>query len=321
MKQLLALCILASFILTPIRAEVFIRKIDPDTTYHRLWQYQVIRHQPSKAFYRLDYDVITADAMELLLMKMGVALPLDSKVMLVDGELTIHTDEPIPPEERERLTAVTKILATPVPRVDILASVIGFSEDTLNELSASDFPGIPETEALIKLARANKGTIYERFKAQTYDGGNFDSSAVSELIYPTEFDVSENDINIKGGSSLKENSGLPFIPPTVIPGAFETRDIGIVFQALPTILPAGDTLSLLITTEITSVKEWNDYGTSFSLTELKHYEAPMRQPVINSIEISANGRVQSGEITVHGGQRDPETGLLLFLFVQATIAE
>ncbi|GEM_PF-2469436 len=54
---------------------------------------------------------------------------------------------------------------------------------------------------------------------------------VREIRYPTEFDVSENDIEVNPRAGQPNQRVI--IPPTVVPGGFETRTVGTQLQTGP----------------------------------------------------------------------------------------
>jgi general secretion pathway protein D len=137
-------------------------------------------------------------------------------------------------------------------------------------------------------------------RVTTLSGINAVIEVVREIIYPTEFDVSENDIEIQGGGG-QTGANVPFIPPTVIPGAFETREVGVILNVTPTVNPDNYTINLQLLPEIAELVDWIQYGTTIGLDNGQQFVVNMPQPVFASRNVTTSMTVCDGYTVVMGG--------------------
>lgn len=259
----------------------------------------------------------------VLIKKKGFELPEEAKLTLQTSPPSITVNIPdLAHNDEMLLTAIMESLVIKEKQVEIYAAFIGFSKKLLDELPDQDFPGLPDTEQLIQLAKQGKGEIYARFKLNTINGVNAVAEDVEELIYPTEFDVAEHDISMGVSSGSDGINEWPFFPDTVIPGAFETREVGAILNITPTIQSDNQFVNLTMLPEFAQLKGWEEYGGEFTDGKDRRYAAQMRQPIFKSMNITTSITVHSGETIVQGGGvHDPDTDHILFFFVRATILD
>jgi general secretion pathway protein D len=140
-------------------------------------------------------------------------------------------------------------------------------------------------------------------RVTTINGVNAVIEVVREIIYPTEFDVSENDI-VTGGGGGGGGLGaaaIPFVPPTVIPGAFETREVGVILNVTPTVSPDNYTINLTMLPEIAELVDWIQYGTTIGLPNGDTFAVNMPQPIFASRNVTTSLIVWDGHTVVMGG--------------------
>jgi general secretion pathway protein D len=141
-------------------------------------------------------------------------------------------------------------------------------------------------------------------RVTTINGVNAVIEIVREIIYPTEFDVSENDIQVNrggGGGGFDDAAAIPFIPPTVIPGAFETREVGVILNVTPTVSPDNYTINLTMLPEIAELVGWLQYGSTIGLPDGSVFEVNMPQPLFASRNVTTSLIVWDGHTVVMGG--------------------
>ena len=132
-------------------------------------------------------------------------------------------------------------------------------------------------------------------------GVNAVIEVVREIIYPPEFDVSENDVQVNQGFGGQNAAAVPFIPPTVIPGGFETRQVGVILNVTPTINPDNYTINLVLLPEIAELVEWLQYGTQIGLENGQTFSVNMPQPVFASRNVTTTMVVWDGHTVVMCG--------------------
>jgi len=174
-------------------------------------------------------------------------------------------------------------------------------------LSFSSVLTNPELRTVVNLLdQRGNSDLLSAPRVTTINGVNAVIEVVREIIYPTEFDVSENDINVQGqggaGGGIAGQGNQPFfVPPTVIPGAFETRETGVILNVTPTVSPDNYTINLTMLPEIAELVEWIQYGTTVGLANGQTYAVNMPQPIFASRNVTTSLIVWDGHTVVMGG--------------------
>jgi len=154
----------------------------------------------------------------------------------------------------------------------------------------------PELQMVVQaLDQEGNTDLLSAPRVTTINGVNAIIEVVEEIIYPTEFDITENDIEITGAAS-----GQVFIPPTVIPGGFETRETGVILNVTPTVSADNYTINLVMLPEIAELVEWLQYGTQIPVGD-RTYNVNIPQPVFASRNITTSMIVWDGHTVVMGG--------------------
>lgn len=110
---------------------------------------------------------------------------------------------------------------------------------------------------------------------------------VEEIIYPTEFETEPPTFG--EGGELQT-------PPVVTPGAFETRETGVILNVTPTVSPNGRTIDLVMIPEVAELIDWIDYGSSQG-----EFVFFMPQPIFSSRNVRTRISIQDGATVVMGG--------------------
>ncbi len=164
------------------------------------------------------------------------------------------------------------------------------------------FSGIltnPELQMVIQAVDQNGNTdLLSAPRVTTVHGVNAIIEVVEEIIYPTEFDITENDVDIDGGG---DGDNFVFIPPTVEPGGFETRNIGVILNVTPTVNADNYTINLVMLPEIAELVDWLQYGSSIPLGDGTEYIVNIPQPVFASRNLTTSMIVWDGHTVVMGG--------------------
>ncbi len=162
----------------------------------------------------------------------------------------------------------------------------------------------PELQLVVQaLDQKGNSDLLSAPRVTTINGVNAIIEVVNEIIYPTEFDVTENDIEVQGavGGGDGENPNQPvFIPPTVIPGGFETRNVGVILNVTPTVNADNYTINLVMLPEIAELVDWIQYGTQVPIGD-QVFTVNMPQPVFASRNITTSMIVWDGHTVVMGG--------------------
>ena len=149
----------------------------------------------------------------------------------------------------------------------------------------------------------------------TLSGINMVLEDVEEVIYPTEFDLLEPP---SGTNAPPAGAGFS---PVQIPGAFETRETGVILNVTPTVDSGNEIISLQVLPEMSSLVEWIDYGRDQkeSLPAGAAQPPHFPQPVFRSFNATTSLTIRDGSTLGQCLGRDPKTGDYILLFLQAEV--
>jgi len=142
----------------------------------------------------------------------------------------------------------------------------------------------PELQMIIHAIDQNGNSdLLSAPRVTTVNGTPASIEVVEEIIYPTEFTVETVEVDAGGGTG-----NVIFIPPpTVTPGAFETRSVGVLLNVTPTVAADNYTINLALRPEIAELVDW--------------FTVSMPQPVFASRNVSTSMIVWDGHTVVMGG--------------------
>ena len=123
---------------------------------------------------------------------------------------------------------------------------------------------------------------------------------VTEYIYPTSFEIVENDMD------NGDNDNVQVTYPSVEPGDFEMREVGVILQAVPTVSEDGQMIDLDLNPQIISDPMWRDYGFDYPMSagangEPKLVHLAMEQPLFKIRSIKTKISIYNGATVVMGG--------------------
>jgi general secretion pathway protein D len=167
-----------------------------------------------------------------------------------------------------------------------------------NILSFSGILTNPELQLVVQaLDQKGNSDLLSAPRVTTINGVNAVIEVVREIIYPTEFDITENDI----GDIVTGDGANFFLPPTVEPGGFETRDVGVILNVTPTVNADNYTINLVLLPEIAELVDWLQYGSTIPTPEGGEYQVNLPQPIFASRNITTSMIVWDGHTVVMGG--------------------
>ncbi|MBU0679779.1 MAG: hypothetical protein KJ626_16885 [Verrucomicrobia bacterium] len=171
-------------------------------------------------------------------------------------------------------------------------------------MSISSILTNPELNLIIHaLDQSGNSDVLSAPRVTTRSGVNATIEVVQEIIYPTEFEVTEPTISAStsivttdGGAT---GGGL-VTPPTVTPGSFETRQVGVILNVTPTVGPDGYTIDLTLAPEVAELIGWLQYGSSITAGGQSFtYNIP--QPIFESRNVTTSIVIWDGQTVVMGG--------------------
>jgi general secretion pathway protein D len=171
-------------------------------------------------------------------------------------------------------------------------------------LSLSSILTNPELTMILHALEQKGGTdLLSSPRVTTRSGVNAQIKIVQEIIYPTEFESQSVGDLIAGTASSATGMALdPYRSRPPIPGSFETREIGVILNATPTVGPDGYTIDLTLVPEVAEFVRWIDYGAADLY--------PILQPVFASRNVTTSIVLWDGQTVVMGGLiRDQTTSV------------
>jgi len=167
-------------------------------------------------------------------------------------------------------------------------------------LSASSVLTNPEMTVVIQALSQHGGTdLLSAPRVTTRSGVNAQIQVVKEIIYPTEFEVTQPTMNTDGNVTMS---------PVVTPGTFTTRETGVILNVTPTVGPDGYTIDLVMAPEVAELVDWIQYGSAITVTtgiigarQENTYLFNMPQPVFTSRNVTTSIVIWDGQTVVMGG--------------------
>lgn len=167
-------------------------------------------------------------------------------------------------------------------------------------LSASSVLTNPEVTVVLQALSQHGGSdLLSAPRVTTRSGVNAQIQVVKEIIYPTEFDVTQPTMNTDGNVTMS---------PVVTPGQFQTRETGVILNVTPTVGPDGYTIDLVMAPEVAELVDWIQYGSEITVEtgiigarQSNTYLFNMPQPVFTSRNVTTSIVIWDGQTVVMGG--------------------
>ncbi len=172
-----------------------------------------------------------------------------------------------------------------------------------NILSVSSILTNPEMRVVLHALSQNGNVdVLSAPRVTTRSGVNASIEVVTEIIYPTEFRVTE---------PVTQSEGGLVTPPVVTPENFETRRTGVILNVTPTVGPDGYTIDLALAPEVAELVDWIQYGSQISIPGrdpdnpdrffLRDFTFNIPQPVFASRNVQTSIVIWDGQTVVMGG--------------------
>jgi hypothetical protein len=184
-------------------------------------------------------------------------------------------------------------------QVRITLRLVAFPEKQIDALERKHVSGLPDS-ALIDLWEKGNGTTLTSQTVKTLNGVNAILECVEEIIYPTEMDVEDDP------RTEKKEGGA------VIYGGFETRDVGVILNATPTVGQDLNTINLVLLPEKADLKGAND---------LQPEVAKPMTPTFHSLNVTTSVVLENQATLVLGQTTDPVSGQRIVLLVGAGLID
>ena len=163
-------------------------------------------------------------------------------------------------------------------------------------LSASSVLTNPEVTVVLQALSQHGGTdLLSAPRVTTRSGVNAQIQVVREIIYPTEFSVTQPAVNSEGRVTMG---------PISEPGTFQTRETGVILNVTPTVGPDGYTIDLVMAPEVAELVDWIQYGSAIEIPSefgVQIWTYNMPQPIFTSRNVTTSIVIWDGQTVVMGG--------------------
>ncbi|MBP7829743.1 MAG: hypothetical protein KA248_07480 [Kiritimatiellae bacterium] len=174
-------------------------------------------------------------------------------------------------------------------------------------LTAASVLTNPELTVILQaLSQSGHSDLLSAPRITTRSGANAQIQVVKEIIYPTEFEVTQPTV---------QSQGDLVTPPVVTPGAFQTREVGVILNVTPTVGPDGWTIDLTLVPEVAELVDWIQYGSRITLPQNRVnpitgllesgdpliYAFNIPQPIFSSRNVTTSLVIWDGQTVVMGG--------------------
>ena len=158
------------------------------------------------------------------------------------------------------------------------------------------FDELNVTAVLHALSQRSNTDLLSAPKVVTKAGQEAIIKVITEFIYPTTFTVNQ------GTTAASTTGGSVSSAPTVEPGGFQTREVGVILQVVPEVSAEGQMINLTMNPQVVSEPTWHDYGYSvFTPGATEPTKLPMQQPFFQVRSISTSVSIYNGATVVMGG--------------------
>lgn len=190
------------------------------------------------------------------------------------------------------------------------AAVVAFPRTETEPVARKNASAVPASTDLIAMWKSGKGRLVANQTVITRSGVNAQMQSVHESIHPTEF------------SSAVEftNQAPPISLFPVMPGSFETREVGFIFNCTPTLCSDGKTIDLTIAPELSILVGTNSFAAIFGTTGLVT-QSRAEQPVFQTGKVTSSLVLRDGATAVMGDLDVPVATEAWYLFLTARVLD
>lgn len=190
-------------------------------------------------------------------------------------------------------------------------SFVAFERTDVEKVARQNASAAPSSEALIALWKAGKGRLVTAQTIVTRSGVNAQLQSTEEIIYPTEF---------AAGTERGTNATERMTNPILVPGSFETREVGVIANFTPTIGPDGRTIDMSMWSEISQLAETNRFTANYGPANAQQ-RSSIEQPVFNTGHLATALVMRDGSTLVLGDIAPHGLKERYYLFLTARIVD
>lgn len=148
------------------------------------------------------------------------------------------------------------------------------------------------TNVLSTLAHSGHVDFLCSPRIRTQSGSNATIKVVTEIRYPTDVDIRR--ISVTNGETIVRGVA-------VVPGHFETRDVGITLNVTPVLNTKQNMIDLDLMAEIVDKPVWKEYTATYEGADGTKQSIALSQPFFHARRITPKLSLYNNETLVMGG--------------------
>ena len=212
--------------------------------------------------------------------------------------------------------------------------LVGAGREALKAVGFEDSSHVSDAAALCKkLLDRDDVDLIDSSHAVVRSGDEYVTKAVTEYIYPTDFDLKiESPVSTDSQSPDFTNSphSQKCVLSAVEPTKFTMREVGSIVQMTPTLADDCRLVDIVLNVQFVSDPIWKDYGVKAPPATPSRYDLPMEQPFfpVRSVDVRTTVKPGRTMVFVGGGLSQKESGnktlnktLLVFVTVNGVSAD
>ena len=208
--------------------------------------------------------------------------------------------------------------------------LVGAGREALKAVGFEDSSHVSDAAALCKkLLDRDDVDLIDSSHVVVRSGAEYVTKAVTEYIYPTDFDLKiESPVSTNSQSTAYTNSlhSQNCVLSAVEPTKFTMREVGSIVQMTPTLTLDCRLVDLELIVQFVSDPILKDYGVKAPLATPSRYDLPMEQPFfpVRSVDVKTTVKPGRTMVFVGGGLSQKESGnktLLVFVTVNGVSAD
>ena len=207
-----------------------------------------------------------------------------------------------------RLGRRVAMLGCTPTQVEIDCSLVTFTREEIETAARQSEAAAPTAAQLKALWKAGKGRLAGSGKLLTRSGVNAQIISAQEVIYPTEFEAT-------AFQSVAPTSAPTATGAIALPGSFETREAGLIFNVTPTVGPDNRTIDLTMVPEFNSLEGWDTIETPLALPGQPPATGRIQQPSFHQRQTSTSIVVDDGSTVIMGGLANRAGTEWLYFFI------
>jgi type II secretory pathway component GspD/PulD (secretin) len=242
---------------------------------------------------------------------LGVSWPAGSSIKYLEtiGKLRVCNTK----ENLDKLGQVLRELNCTPRQIQMDVQFVAFDLTNIAHIAAT---GKINTATLTALWTNGCGELLAAPTVVTKSGAEVMVKGVTEVIYPTRFDSSSD------AQTSSSNASPANAQSDILPGGWETRETGTIFQVVPEVSAEGQMINLTINPQLVEDPVWHDFGPVALDKNGKEKPTQMQQPFFHVLSTSTSVSVVSGHrVLVSGGMPSRDHKRVVYLFVTATLVD